>query len=131
MHDVTASEYFEGFDDLAEEGQCSFFGEGSFLLHQFIESASVAVFVDEVEVVGSFQHVDVLDDVGAALQSGEDVDFVDSALFQFGDFSEFLGLDHLDGDLLFGDEVDCFVDLRVDSFSQLLLEFVVLDYLAH
>lgn len=81
MHDIASWEYFEGFHHLAEEEECSFFGEGSFLLHEFVHGSSIAVFVDKVEVVGGFEHVDVLDDVRAALECGEDVDFVDSAFF--------------------------------------------------
>jgi hypothetical protein len=36
-------------------------------LHEFVERAAVAVLVDEVEIVGGFEHVDVFDDVWAAL----------------------------------------------------------------
>ena len=48
-------------------------------MHKFIEGSSVAELVDEVEVVGSFEHVDVFDDVGAGLEGGEDVDLVHGA----------------------------------------------------
>ena len=74
MHDVVARENLKGLYDLLEVVQSAFFGEGSLLLHQFVQSAAVAVLVDEVEVVGSFEHVDVLDDVLVLLDVGEDVD---------------------------------------------------------
>ena len=94
-----------------------FFGEGSLFLHKFIKSASVAELIDEVEVVGSFKHIDVFDDVGAGLEGGEDVDLVDGTFLQLGDLSEFLGLDNLDGHFLFGYHVNCLVNFGVDSLS--------------
>lgn len=80
VHDITAGQHFERLHDLLEEEQSPLLGKWTFLLHQFVESAPVAVLIDEVEVIGSLEHVDVLDDVGAGLQRGEDVDFIDSAL---------------------------------------------------
>lgn len=79
VHNVISWQNFEGFNDLPEVDQTLFFREGSLFLHKFIEGASVAELVDEVEVVGSFEHVDVFDDVGAGLEGGEDVDLVDGA----------------------------------------------------
>ena len=117
MHDVVSGQNFEGFDDLPEVNETLFFGEGSLLLHKFIEGASVAELVDEVEVVGGLEHVDVFDDVGAGLEGGEDVDLVDGAFLQLGDLSEFLGLDDLDGHFLFGYHVNCLVNFGVDSLS--------------
>lgn len=67
----------------------------------------------------------------ATLKSGEDVNLVDCAFLEFGDFSKFFSLNYLDCDFLFGDEVNCLVDLGVDSFSELFFEFVVLDDLTH
>ena len=131
MHDVTAGEHFESFHYLSEISQRSFLGEGALLLHQLIESAAVAVLVHEIEIVGCFEHVDVFDDMGAALQRGQDVDLVDRALLQLGDLFELFGLDHLDGDFLLRDQVNRLVDLRVDALAQLLLQFVVLNYLPH
>lgn len=45
------------------------------------KGASITEFVDEIEVVGGFEHVVVFDDVGVCFDVGEDVDFVDCALF--------------------------------------------------
>jgi hypothetical protein len=131
MHDVTARQNLEGFHDLLEIEERSLLGQGALLLHEFVQSSAIAVFIDKVEVVGCFEHIDVFDDVGAALQRGEDVDFVDCALLQLGDLLELLRLHHLDRHLQFRDQVHCLVDLRVDSFSQLLLELVVFDDFTH
>ena len=131
VHDITSGEDFEGLEDLPKVDEGFLFGEDSLFLHEFVESTAVAVFIDEVEIISGFEHVDVLDNVGAVLESGEDVDLVDRALFQFGYLFELLGLDDLDGDLLLVDQVDGLVDLGVDPFSQLFLEFVVLYDLSH
>lgn len=131
MHDVGSGEHLEGLDDLPEVDEGALFGEGSLLLDKFVERAPVAELIDEVEVVGSLEHVDILDDVGAALEGRQDVDLINCAFLQLGDFSELLGLHHLDGHLLLRLQVHGFVDLRIDSLSQLLLQLVVLYYLAH
>lgn len=121
MHDVTFRQHFEGLDDLPEITESFLFWEGTFFLHEFVESASVAELVDEVEVVGSFEHVYVLDDVGTGGEARKDVDLVDCAFLEFGDLPELFSLNYLDGHFLLGDHVDCLVDLCVDSLSQLLL----------
>ena len=88
MHDVASGEYLEGLDYLPEKTKCLFLVERALFLHEFIEGSSVAVLVDEVEIVGSLEHVDILDDVGAGLQSREDVNLIDGAFLEFWDFSE-------------------------------------------
>jgi len=52
---------------LSEEVKSSLFRERAFFLHQFVHSTTVAILIDKVKVVGSFKHIDVLDDIGAAL----------------------------------------------------------------
>jgi hypothetical protein len=131
MHNVVPGKYLEGLNDLAEVNQTLFLRQWAFFLEQFVEGASVAELVDEVEVVGCFEHVDVLDDVGAGLKGRQDVDLVDGAFLEFGDFSELFGLDDLDGDLLLGDHVDGFIDLGIDSLAELLFELVVLNNFTH
>jgi hypothetical protein len=81
VHDIASGEDFEGFHHLTKEEECSFFWEGTFFLHEFVHGPSIAILVDEVEVVGGFKHVDIFDDIGAALKGGEDVDLVDCAFF--------------------------------------------------
>jgi hypothetical protein len=80
VHDIATRKNLECLDNLLEVEENSLLGEGSLLLHEFIESSTVAVLIDEVEVVGGFEHIDVLDDVGAALEGGKNVNFIDSAL---------------------------------------------------
>lgn len=46
------------------------------------KSASVTVFVDEVEVVGGFEGFDESDDI-LVFQGAEDIDLIDGKLFEF------------------------------------------------
>lgn len=48
-----------------------------------LQSASVAVFVDKVEVVGGFQSFHEPNDV-LVLEGRKDIDFVDCQLLEFG-----------------------------------------------
>ena len=95
MHDIVFIEYLEGIDELLEDEECLFFGDDPFFAEHAFESAAVAVFVDEVEVVGCFEHVDVLDDVFIFFDVGEDVDLIDSTLFKFFVLLEASNLDNL------------------------------------
>jgi len=68
MHYIASRENFEGFNNLSEISKSSFLREGSFFLHEFVKCSSVAVFVDKIKVIGSFEHIDVFYYVGAGLQ---------------------------------------------------------------
>ena len=81
MHDVVLIEHLEGLKQLFEDKQRILLWQLALLIEKSLESAAVAEFVDEVEIVGSLEHVIVFDDVGVGLDVGEDIDLVDSALF--------------------------------------------------
>jgi hypothetical protein len=42
----------------------------TFFLHKFIKGSSIAVFINKIEVVGSFEHINIFYNVGAVLESG-------------------------------------------------------------
>ena len=65
MHNIISGKYFKGFNYLSQINESLLLIKRAFPLHQLVESTSVAEFVDKVEVVGGFEHVDILDDVGA------------------------------------------------------------------
>lgn len=81
MHNIVFVEYLEGFDELFEDQKCCFFWDDSIFAKHAFESASVAVLVDEVEVVGCLEHVDIFDDMLIFFDVGEYIDFVDGAFF--------------------------------------------------
>lgn len=103
----------------------------SFLFEQFLESATVAKLIDEVEVISSLEHIEVLDNVRTGLQIRQDVDFVVSALLELGVLLELLSFDHLHGYFLLVLDVDGLVDGGVHASSYLALQRVVLDHLPH
>lgn len=131
VHNVAAGQHFESLHHLSEKKQGFFFLKRALFLHEFVHGTSVAVLVDKIEIIGSFEHIDVLDNIRTVLQVGQYVDLIDGALLQFGNFPELFGLDDLNGHLLFGDHMHSFVDLRVDPLSQLFFQLVVLYYLSH
>jgi len=79
VHNVIFVEYLKGIDELFEDEQGLFFGYNSIFPEHAFECASVAVFIDEVEVIGSLEHVYVLDNVLIFFDIGENIDFVDCA----------------------------------------------------
>ena len=80
MHDVVLVEFLEGFEELLEVEEGFGFGEEFAFFEEGFDGAPIAVLVDEVEVVGSFEGFDELDDV-VVFEGGEDVDFVDGEFF--------------------------------------------------
>ena len=131
VHDVVPVEHFEGFDYLGKIGEGYSFWQHALLLEQFFEGAAVAKLIDEVEIVGSFEHIEVLDDVRAWLEGGKDFYLVVGALLQLGVLLELFSLDHLDRHFLLVLYVYCSVDRRVHASSYLALQRVVIDHLTH
>ena len=70
VHYVAFGQDFKGLEHLPEENQTFFLGEGSLFLNEFVHCSSVAKLIDEIEVISSFEHVDVLDYIQAILQVG-------------------------------------------------------------
>ena len=96
MHDVVFVEYLEGVYELFEDEECLSFWNDSLFPEESFKGASIAVLIDEVEVVRGFEHVDILDDMLIFFDIGEDVDFVDGAFFQFFVFLEASDFDDFD-----------------------------------
>ena len=131
MHDVILRQDFECLNHLPEINERSLLRKRTFFLHEFIQCSSITKFVHEIKVIDSFEHINILDNVGTSLNGREDVNFVDCTLFKFRYLLEFVCVDNLDGHLLFCFHVHCLVDFSIDSFAELLLHRVVLDYLPH
>ncbi len=127
MHDVVFVEYLEGVDELFEDEEGLLFRDVFVLPEHSLEGATVTELVDEVEVVGGFEHVDVLYDVLVLLDVGQDVYLVDRALLQLLILLEPPHLDHLHCVFLVIVFVYCPVHLTVRPLPDYLVESVVLD----
>jgi len=79
MHNVVLVQNLKGFQQLFEDEKRVWLRDLTLLGEEVLESASIAKLVDKVEVIGSFEHVVVLDDVSVCLDVGQDVDLVYSA----------------------------------------------------
>lgn len=64
MHYIVLIEHFEGVKQLFEVGEGLWLWELHLTFKKVIEGASIAVFVDEVEVISCPKHLNELDDVG-------------------------------------------------------------------
>ena len=130
MQDVLIVQFLEGTLQLSEYLECFRLSQFSLLLDVLSKSASVAVFIDQVVVVGCPQHFDELDDVGVA-DLGEDGYFVIGELAEFGCMFELLNIHDLDCVVLMGLPVLGPVDVAVLSLPDLLQEHVVFNHLIH
>lgn len=80
MHDIILIEFFKGLKKLPEDDEGFFFFEHFTFLKERFESTSVAVLIDEVEVVRCLKSFDEANDV-FILEGWEDVDLIDGELF--------------------------------------------------
>lgn len=81
MHDIVFIEDLEGIDELFEDEEGLSFGDNSLFSEHSFEGSSIAVLIDEIEVIGGFEHIDIFDDMLIFFNIGEDIDLVDGALF--------------------------------------------------
>ena len=131
MHDVVLVEDLEGVDELFEYFEGFGLLDDAVFAEYALEGAAVAVLVDEVEVVGRLEHVDVLDDVLVLLDVGQYIDLVDRALLQLLVLFEAAHLDNLDRVLLAVQLVDGPIHLPVGALPDYLVKSVVFDYPHH
>lgn len=99
MHDVEAIEHFESLEELSEDDQGLSFWQVLFLLELILQSALVAVFVDEVDVVPRLEVVLVFDDVLAGPHGRQNFHLVDHALFESGVFCQLAYWNYFDCEL--------------------------------
>lgn len=115
MHDIVFVKNLEGLKELFENEQSLWFAKFFLLGQQIFKGAPVAKLIDEVEVVGGFEHVIVSDDVRVGFDAAENVDFVDGALLQFFILSKACNWNNLDSVFFFIIRIYRSVDLSIDA----------------
>ena len=95
-----------------------------------VEGASVAEFVEEVEVVDGFEDLYEANDVGG-FDFVKDVNLVEGALLEFWVILESFNIDDFDCNFFVCSGVDSSIDFAVLSLSDLFVKGVVFDDLDH
>lgn len=127
MHDVVLVENLEGLKELLINKQSLLFGKHTLLFEDAFESTAVAIFVDKVEIVRSFEHVNVLDDVLMLFDVCQDINLVYSTLLEFFVFLKSADFDNFYC-VLFGVQlVSRPVHFAVSPFADDLVKRVVFD----
>ena len=121
----------ESFEKIFEIIQSFFFLEFSSKFNFLFKGTSIAVLIDEVVVVGSFEDFDEPDNMSGILNFTESLDLVDGELFEFRADFEFLYFDDFDGNDLIGFLIDGSVDLSKLTFSNNIVQDVVLYFFSH
>ncbi len=131
MHDIVLVKHLKSLDELFEDEQ-GLLLDNEFILPELgLEGSPVAELIDEVEVVGSLEHVDVLDDMIVFLDISEDVNFIYCAFLQLLVLLEPADLDHLHRVLLSIVLIRRSVDLTVGPFPDYLVEGIVFNDAHH
>ena len=79
MHDVIFIENLKRFQKLLKDEQRILFWQFDLFWKKTFKSTTVAVLINEIEVIGGFEHVNVLDDVVVLFNIGQNIDLVDCA----------------------------------------------------
>ena len=130
MQYIFIVEFLEGTPKLIENLQGLTLSQFSFRFDVFGQSASTAVLVNKIIVVGSPQHLNKFDDVGM-VDLRQDSDLIIGELTEFWSMLEFLHIHHLDRIELRILLVFCLVDVTVLPLPYLLHQNIVLDNFVH
>ena len=131
MHDIVFIEDLKSVDELFKNEKCVFFVDKFIFSENRFECSSIAELINEIEVVGSFEHIDVFDDVLIFFYICEDINLINCAFLQFFVLLETTNLDNLDSVLFVIIFIDCPVNFSVCAFSNNLVKSVILYYANH
>jgi hypothetical protein len=131
VHNVVLVEHLEGINQLLEDEKRLFLKNNPVLTEHALESTTVAVLIHEVEIVWSFKHVDVFDDVFVFLYVRQDIDLVNSTLLQLLILLKTTHLNDLDRVLSVIILVHRTVHLTVGTLPNYFVKGVVFDYADH
>ncbi len=84
MHNVMPTQNAKSLYDLRKIEQSRAFREVALLFEQLLECASIAILVHKIVNVGSFEYIEVFDDMLTRLERAKDVDLIVGTLLQFG-----------------------------------------------
>lgn len=79
MHNIIFIKYLKSVNKLFEDEQGVLLTDNSFFTKQSLESASIAILINKIKVIGSLKHVDILDNMFMFFNIGQYVDLVDCA----------------------------------------------------
>ena len=130
MHYIFTRQNLKSFNNLFKILIHFAFWEMSILFDFLIKSPSITELIEKVEIVDSFQNFNKFDDMWT-IYLGKNLNFVQGAFLQFRIFFESFYIDHFNSHFLCISTVDSPVNLPVLSFTNLLIECVVLDYFYH
>lgn len=130
MHNMLHIKNMKGIDHHFEDGEGLLFLKAPLFDEDIFESASLAVFEDEVHVIGGLQLAVVLDEVGA-LHRLQDVDLGSQELSHLGHLVHLLEGDRLDREFFSSILVVGPPNLPELALTNHLGEDIVLDHFAH
>lgn len=97
MHNVGFGENLERLKQILEIIDGFRLFKATVLFDLLLERTSVAKFVDEVVVVGSFKYFNEANNMRGVFDLGQGLNFVDGELLQFGAHLELFNFDDFDG----------------------------------
>lgn len=127
MQNVVLIQCLESINKLFEYSESLSLGQVSFGSYQILESSSLAVFVNQVDVSIRFDHFNKVDDVNVVLQQLEDFNFVTGEFDELVNLLEFGQRYHFYGHIDFGVDVEGLEDFAVLSLAQILGQSVVIN----
>ena len=111
MHDIVLIEDLKSLKELSKYKKSFFLRKSSLFFKDSLQSSTVTVFVNKIEIIRSFKHINILDDMFMFFDICKNVDLIDSTLlklfilFETSDFNDFdsilLGIKFISGSVHF------------------------------
>jgi hypothetical protein len=84
MHNIVLDQHFKGLEKLRKILKCFFLCELSLGFDLFLQSSIVAVLINKIVIICSFEYFNESDNVSGILYFRERVNLIDGELLKFG-----------------------------------------------
>lgn len=117
MHYILFGQHSKGFQNLFKINHRLFFIYLSFSGEHFGESATITKFIDEIEIINSFEHINITDYVGAFfIDFAQNTNLIDCEFLKLGYLMKFFNWNGFDGNFLPRFHIHSSVNMAIDTF---------------
>lgn len=131
MHDIVLIEDLKSLKELSKYKKGFFLRKSSLFFKDSLQSSTVTVFVNKIEIIRSFEHINILNDMFMFFDVCENIDLIDSTLLKFLVLSKLGNRNDFNSILFFIIVIYCSVNFSIDTWSNRFIKCIILDVFDH
>lgn len=131
MHDIVLIEDLKSLKELSKYKKGFFLRKSSLFFKDSLQSSTITVFINKIEIIRSFEHINILNDVFMFFDVGENIDFIDRTLLKLFILFETSDFNNFDSILLGIKFISSSVHFAVCALANYLVKSVVFDNSDH